>query len=105
MVTYRHKKRGTTYKILGPGHVLSSEPFLDDETCEVFRDKYGEGVYAAAPVGSVLNAAISIGKARVQCEEPLLDGEEIVVYQDIDSLALGVRTRDEFFDGRFEEIA
>lgn len=104
MVKYRHKKRGTTYEILGPGRVLCSEPFLDDEMCEVYRDTLGEGLYVAAAPGLNTNVAVSIGQARVQCEEPLLDGEEIIVYQDINSLALGVRPRDEFYDGRFEEL-
>lgn len=103
VMLYRHKKRGTTYKILGPGHVLCTEPFLDDETCEVFRDRSNERVFFVVSPGSAV-AGISLGQARVQCEEPLLDGEEIVVYQDVHSGALGVRTRDEFHDGRFEAI-
>lgn len=101
MVKYRHRKRGTTYKILGPAHVTCSEPVLDDEIVYVFQDKTGElyGVFTDPEQSHNF-----ISTARAQCEEPLLDGEEVLIYQDIHSNELGVRPREEFFDGRFEEI-
>ncbi len=59
---WRHKKRGTTYRILGIG--------------------------------------------RIQCPpgEPLEDDEMPLVYQDIESGALGIRRSPEFHDGRFERM-
>lgn len=45
------------------------------------------------------------GHARVQCETPLQDGELPLLYQDVVSGEYSVRRDDEFFDGRFEQIA
>lgn len=60
MVRYRHRKRGTTYVI--------------------------------------------IGRARAQCEEPILDDENVLVYRCLETGDLAVRPPGEFFDGRFEKI-
>lgn len=58
---YRHKKRGSSYRVFG--------------------------------------------EARVQCETLLVDNDRVLVYRDIHSLELSVRSPAEFRDGRFEVVS
>ena len=70
MKKYKHKKRGTTYRIIAEG-VMS-----------VSADWY----YWNGPAYTNV------------------DGEPVIIYQSCEDARVWVRPRDEFFDGRFEEV-
>ena len=108
---YRHRKRGTLYRILGEATAFYD---LDDEAggfVYVLTDPSLE----PAQQGPFLRADESrrglkwphqeILKVRIQ--GPILHGTKAVLYQAIGKPVgddCWARGRDEFFDGRFEEI-
>lgn len=57
---WRHKKRGTTYRI--------------------------------------------VGESSVQADEPIREGDAVIVYRADSDGSLWVRRKDKFFDGRFERV-
>ncbi len=62
MTKFRHKKRGTTYEVIGEAEIQISIRTLEE-------------------------------------------GDIVIIYKDEKSGKLWARNRDEFFDGRFEEIS
>jgi hypothetical protein len=57
-----------------------------------YKHKKRNSVYSILTIGTF------------QCSDKNLDNTEVVIYRDIKDLKIWVRPKDEFFDGRFEEI-
>ena len=84
--TYRHKKRGTTYRV---------QQFT---TCQ---NRLEEGTALAFLAGEA-DAGMIVGMAEVQGTIEARD--EIVIYAGLDNGKAWARGRTEFEDGRFEEL-
>jgi len=45
-----------------------------------------------------------IGEGQIQTEQPLKDYDVVVIYKNVETGDLYARRREEFYDGRYEEI-
>ena len=77
-----------------------------DDAAEMLKEALGRDEYFV-PTHRHLKRGTTyrvLGEARAQCStRPIVDGEMLVLYRGEDGVA-SVRVRDEFEDGRFEEI-
>jgi hypothetical protein len=99
---WRHKKRGTTYEIIGEARAQCETPIQDDEFLALYDSDRGFYVcrfpFRADVIGKLM------GSARSQCESPIQNGESLVLYCDVESRDFSVRRKTEFQDGRFEVV-
>ena len=100
---YRHLKRGTTYRVLGKGTVLSDCPLIDMEEVCIFRELLVDDILvcSAKGMGNYRSDLILIGKA--QTSTYLKYGDIVIVYELEKDESLWVRSVTEF-ENRFEKI-
>lgn len=108
---FRHRKRGSTYALVGEAEMLLTRAVSDDATLTVCRRK-SDNRLVARPVsepGPDEQLHNLIGFAVLQSERKLgRDGDchllNLTVYRCEDDGKLWARTTAEFNDGRFEEL-
>lgn len=101
---YRHKKRGTTYDVLGvaPLECSANTTVREGEDLCVYLT---EGKLAATVAVPKKEGVIILGLAEVQTKHDLRIGDHIYVYREDGGEDLWARPAQEFEDGRFLMVA
>ena len=97
---YRHKKRGTTYRLMALATYVSLDSAKDDD--DLYVAQVADGVWHVKWAFSPEMEGQAW--ARAQCADSIKHGDVVAVYQSTDDAMLWVRPLAEFEDGRFERV-
>jgi hypothetical protein len=82
---FRHEKRGTVYDVMAFGHANSANEVSINKNLTCFDRAQ----------------TLELGGSPVEVKKVLFDRDEVIIYRDVQSGHVGIRTVTEFADGRF----